>query len=545
MDDLQRRSVLYLLALAGVVVGFSVLYYLGMVFLEGRAITFLHALQVTVETFSTTGYGADAPWRNPLVNVLVIAMNVVGVVSIFLALPVLAFPLFEARLLESVPTEARDRSGHIVIAGFSARGSSLVEELTTRDREYLIVEPDRDRAETLYDETDLDLIHADPETTTGLEKAAVESAHAVVADADDETNASIALAARSVADDTKVVTFVDDDAVEPYHELAGAVETFRPGRLIADALAKKVTAGVTPDIEDAVVLDGDFDIVELPVQSGSELAGVTVADSGIRERTGANVVGAWFRGEFVSPPPPTARIDEQTILVAAGPEATLQRLKELTLSKERWRRREGHVVVCGYGEVGQAIARQLRDADVDHVVVDLRDEPGVDVVGDIRDESTLREAGVTDARTVILATSNDTDEAFATLVCRDLDPDVEVIARANSKETVRKFYQAGADYVLAVATVAGRQLASSLLDEEVLSFEQSVELVRVGCGSFAGRTLGGADIRARTGTTVVAVERNGEVVTDLGADFRLREGDDLVVVGTDADVNRFAAMAAE
>jgi K+/H+ antiporter YhaU regulatory subunit KhtT len=35
------------------------------------------------------------------------------------------------------------------------------------------------------------------------------------------------------------------------------------------------------------------------------------------------------------------------------------------------------------------------------------------------------------------------------------------------------------------------------------------------------------------------------VLTDLGPDFRVQRGDDLVVVGTDGDMNRFAAFVGE
>jgi K+/H+ antiporter YhaU regulatory subunit KhtT len=86
-------------------------------------------------------------------------------------------------------------------------------------------------------------------------------------------------------------------------------------------------------------------------------------------------------------------------------------------------------------------------------------------------------------------------------------------------------------------------LASTVLDEEVISFDKAVELVRLDCGDLAGRSLAGADIRARTGCTVVAVERNGEAITDLDPDFVIEAGDKLVVAGTDADVNRFATLA--
>jgi K+/H+ antiporter YhaU regulatory subunit KhtT len=95
--------------------------------------------------------------------------------------------------------------------------------------------------------------------------------------------------------------------------------------------------------------------------------------------------------------------------------------------------------------------------------------------------------------------------------------------------------------VLALSTVAGRMLASSILDEDVISFDQQVEVVRIGCGRLARQTLAGADVRAKTGVTVIAVERAGETVTEVGPEFVVERGDQLVVAGTDSDMNRFTA----
>jgi len=109
---------------------------------------------------------------------------------------------------------------------------------------------------------------------------------------------------------------------------------------------------------------------------------------------------------------------------------------------------------------------------------------------------------------VILPTPpDDTLAVFATLVVRELSGDVQIIARANETGNARKLYRAGADYVLALSTVSGRMLASTILNEDVISFDQWVEVVRVPAGRLAGQSLEDADVRARTSCTVIAVER--------------------------------------
>ena len=540
MDTWQRRTGYYLLALGGIMLGYAVLYHWAMATFEGVDRTFLRSLQIVVETFTTTGFGSDAAtWDTWQMNVLVIVMDITGVVLIFLALPVLLFPLFEETISTTPPTDIEEIEDHVVICSFTPRIDMLTDELNVFDVPYVVIEPDRDRAVELI-EDGIEVVHGDPESMDTLESANLDAARALVADVGDSTNASIVLTAKAADPDVRCITFVEDPEIASYHRYAGADHVFSPRRLIGESLASKVTTGITAEVGDAVEIGEDFEIVELPILSGSELVGETIAESGIRERTGANVIGAWFRGEFVSPPSPDARLDEQTILLVAGHERQLEPLKEMTLSDKR-RRRRGHVVICGHGEVGSTVRERVTAEGVSCTTVDKEANGGVDIVGDVTEKEVLREAGVEDASTVILALSSDTMTIFAALVVRQLNPEVEIIARADQTESVRKLYQAGADYVLALATVSGRMLASTIFEEDIISYDKQVEVVRFDAGKLVGETLTGADIRAETGCTVIAVERDGKVITDLAPDFEIRDGDDLIVAGPDENITEFAA----
>ena len=538
MDTWQRRTSQYVVVLVGVMFGYAAVYDAGMSVFEGSPISFLHSLQVVVETFTTTGFGCDAPWTTPEMNVLVIVMDLTGVVLIFLALPVLVFPLFEEAISTTVPTAAADLEDHVVVCTLTPRGETLVDELDSVGVDHLVLEPDRDRAKDRY-EQGYDVIHADPESVDGLEAARLPAARCLVADGSDPVNTSTVLTAKEVAEDVRTVSVVDDPARERYHRLAGADDVLSPRALLGEGLASKVTAGISTELGDAVEVGEDFEIAELPIQRNSDLVGRTIAESGVRERAGVNIVGAWFRGQFESPPSPDATLDNGTVLLVTGREAQLERLKELTMSDVR-RFRRGRTVVVGHGEVGTTVSAALSTADVSTTVLDLVDGPGVDMTGDATDPDALSRADVEDARTVILAIPDDTLTEFAILVVRDLNPDIELIARAEETENVQKMYRAGADYVLSLATVSGRMLASTILkDEEVMSLDKQVEVLRTHAPGLVGRTLGGADVRARTGCTVVGVDRDGEMITDLGADFRIEEGDELVIAGTDEGANRF------
>jgi len=533
---------MYLVGLVGIILGYTLAYDYGMTAFENDPREFLHSLQIVVETFTTTGFGSDAPWESTGMRLLVIVMDVTGVALIFLALPVLLFPLFEEAMATTTPTTLEDEvDDHVVICQFTPRGETLVTELESWDVDYVIVEPDSDRANDLYEEG-YHVIHADPQSVEGLEGARLTSARALVADASDQVNTSIVLTAREVDEDVRTVSVVGEPDRAKYHDLAGANAVLSPRRLLGERLASKVTTGVSTTLGDSIEVGEDFDIAELPIHRGSDLVGKTLAESDIREETGVNIIGAWFRGQFVSSPSPEAELDGSTVLLASGTGRQLEQLKSRTLSSVRGFRR-GETVIVGYGEVGRTIADDLTDANVPYTVLDQVEKDSVDVVGDATEPDDLRDAGVESARTVILALSEDTDTEFATLVVRDLNPEVEVIARAEETENVTKMYRAGVDYVLSLATVSGRMLASTILeDENVLSMDQQVEIIRTDAGQLAGTALGEANVRSRTGCTVLAVERDGTVLTGLGPDVRIQHGDSVVIAGTDAGVTRFKRL---
>ena len=538
MDTWRRRTVYSSVVLAVLMLGYAVVYDYAMSTFENEQRTFLHSLQVVVETFTTTGFGSDSPWISPELNLLVILMDLTGVALIFLALPALLFPLLEDTLRTTPPTETQDLSEHVVICTYTARGETLVAELDNRGVEYVLVEPDRETAVELY-AAGYTVIHADPESADALAGACAASATAVIADASDEIDASIVLAAREAAPGAQVVSVIEDPDSAEYHRLAGADTVLSPRQLVGESLAAKVVAGISQELAGAVEIAEDFEIAELSVHQGSELVGTTLAESDVGERTGANVIGAWFRGIFESPPSPDATLDGSTILLVAGNESQLERLQSLTRSGVRGHE-TGAVVIVGHGRVGSTAASELAAADVPYTVVDREAGSSVDVVGDATDPDVLREAGIDDARTLLLGLPNDTTTVFTTLVARELNPEIEIVARAQETGNTRKLYQAGGDFVLALATVSGRMLASTVLvTEEFVSPASQVDIVRTRAPELAGQSLAEADVRAETGVTVVAVERNGDTVTELDPEFTFEANDEVLITGTDEDISRF------
>ncbi|MGK2229855.1 MAG: voltage-gated potassium channel [Methanobacteriota archaeon] len=131
---------------------------------------------------------------------------------------------------------------------------------------------------------------------------------------------------------------------------------------------------------------------------------------------------------------------------------------------------KNHVVVLGYGSLTRPVLDKLGERTryvvvaTDPELADRLRDRGYDVVEtEAVDEEALAEAGVRDARAVVVASENDADDALAILTVNQASPDVEVIAVASSSENAGKLRRAGADTVVSPADIVGKLLVESAL----------------------------------------------------------------------------------
>lgn len=131
-----------------------------------------------------------------------------------------------------------------------------------------------------------------------------------------------------------------------------------------------------------------------------------------------------------------------------------------------------HVIVCGYGRVGQKACEVLDDHTMAYVVVDrnpktvkLLRELDVPVLeGDATHSKVLKLAGIERASSLIAALGNDTKNVYITLTARELNPDLTIASRAVSEEVVSKLHRAGAEIVVLPDVVAGLELGKEMAE---------------------------------------------------------------------------------
>ncbi|MFC6614129.1 potassium channel family protein [Halopenitus salinus] len=537
----SRRTAYYLALVVATTALFTLTYNFGMAVWEGRPQPLFRSLEVVVQSFTTTGYGEDAPWQSPQMNVLVIVMQLSGIGLILTAVDVFAVPWLRSALTPTVPEAADEIRDHVVVCGCTPRTEAFIDELDARGRDHVLVVADDETARDRHEEG-YTVVHGDPELTGTLENARIGSAIAVVADAGDEISASIVLAARDVDPDVRTVTLITDSDLVRYHRAAGADDVLSPRRLVGENIVREIPTAVRTDVEEGIPLGEEFELAELSVETGSDLCDRTFGDARVRDRFGVNVIGAWFNGDFETPVDPDRTFDAGTRLLVVGAPDRIEALRDATETTVR-RFPSQRIVLAGYGDTGKVVHQRLSGSNSRLTVLDVEDddEGVVDVVGDARDPDALERANVSEASAFIVAIEDDTTAIFATLIARELNPDLRIVVRANDVADVEKLHRAGADHVQSLAAISGRMLAATVFeDEEVIAYDKQISVVRLPAGELAGTTIADAAVRERTGCTIVAFQRGDETISEFDPEtFEVHEEDRIVVAGTSEDVTRF------
>lgn len=530
MDLWKRRALKTVLAIVLLVVATSLVYHYIMVVMEGQPRSYFRSLQIIVETYTGTGFGSDSPWMTPLANLFIIFVDLSTFLLLFIILPYVFQPVLEESLSPEVP-DAVDASNHVVVCGVAQQGERLIDEFRSRNIDYAVVVDSESKALELHDEGH-PTVYGDLSSVETLEAASLEAARAVVVDTADDHAASVVLAIREIDEQTRTIVLASDGEFEQYLEYAGADEVLTPRQLLGQRLARRISTEVSPGLSDTISLGNGTALLELTVFADSPICGDRLADIEARNES-VVVPSIWQGGRFVPNPTPETIVDEDTVLLIAGAESALSDLEDETYAG---REQDVNVVIAGYGMVGSTVAKELQTTTADCTVVDIENGDDIDVVGDATRPETLREAGIEDATAFAVALHDDDQAILSVLVANELVDSTDILVRVNEPESTTKVRRAGAGYVLSLPEISGRMLALEVLQEEILTYDRQLKIVRLDASKLDGARLS-ETIIAETDCAVVALNRNGEFITDIDDNVRLQDDDELLVVGSDAAID--------
>ncbi len=220
-----------------------------------------------------------------------------------------------------------------------------------------------------------------------------------------------------------------------------------------------------------------------------------------------------------------------------------------------------HIIICGYGQVGEAITRAIRANGEPVVIIDERADLhyAVDLVtvrGDATEDETLHAAGIDRAKGLVTALDTDAGNVFVTISARTIKPSLYIVSRANEAATVKKLRAAGANRVVNPHEIGGARMASFMVQPNVADFvgesmsdaRYEVRLneapVRRG-GLQANRSLEESGVIQDCGVIILAIRRpDGSFQHQPPPDTVPSPGDVLITLGTPTQQEAFRTWMA-
>ncbi len=330
-----RRIVRAVLALALVTLLGTVGYLL-------LGFTPLDAVYQTVTTVATVGFREVHP-LTPVGKLFTIGLIVVGVGTVLYNLGVLLEAVTEGHLRQYLEGRRMDHRiaamrGHLIICGHGRVGRSAREYLVSHGYDVVVVDHDPARMADLGPE--VAHLTADVTDDAALREAGIEHARALIVTLEtDADTVYLTLSARAIRPDLVIIARARTAGSKEKLVLAGADRAVNPQRIGGRRMAVFALQPDVAEFLDVVMHDENLDFVieQVRVAAGSSLAGRTVAELALRERTGALLLALRRATDRPLEPNPVADtpVAAGTVLIAMGTQAELDALATLATAERR------------------------------------------------------------------------------------------------------------------------------------------------------------------------------------------------------------------
>lgn len=214
-----------------------------------------------------------------------------------------------------------------------------------------------------------------------------------------------------------------------------------------------------------------------------------------------------------------------------------------------------HYILCGFGRVGQEIARELQERRAPFVIVETafdqleiaRGFGYLTIEGDASDERILNRANIQRARALLAASDSDAGNTYITLTSKSMNPGCFVVARVGVTYNEEKLKLAGADRVISVYGMGGRRMVLSALQPLAADFMDTLATGRHGdlvlaefeaneLNGLAGRTCEDLMSGTKSARLLGIRHRLGTLAVGPGPEEVLHDGDIIIVLAEESDI---------
>ena len=208
------------------------------------------------------------------------------------------------------------------------------------------------------------------------------------------------------------------------------------------------------------------------------------------------------------------------------------------------------ILLIGLGRFGRTVAEKLNELHHQVMAVDKNEERVNDIlpivtdaqIGDTTHEAFLRSLGVENYDVCFVTIGEDFQSSLETTALLKELGARKVVSRASREEHRKFLLRNGADEVVypegqLAAWTAIRYTTDHVLDYIALDSEYAIYDLSVPV-EWAGKTVGGLDIRKKYHLNLLAVREYGQASTAVTSDTALQAGQTILVLGRWKDIQK-------
>ncbi|KAA3608480.1 MAG: potassium channel protein [Calditrichaeota bacterium] len=515
-----------LLGMTFIVVVFTALFQFVMVW-EGQEYSYISGLYWTLSTMTLLGFG-DIVFASDLGKIFSLIVLFTGITFLLVMLPFSFVQLFQSSA--RAPKElAKGTKDHIIITHMGTITSILLRKLQNYNLPYVLIEPDLTKALDYLDHG-YKVVLGELDDPATFKKVNAGHAALIAATSSDAINTSITYAARSISDSVPIISTAQNKGAANILKIAGCNQVLALDDILGNSLARRVIGG---DAMAHIIGQIDNIFIAEATAMGTPIIGKALSEIRLPDMVGATVVGVWQKGHFENARPTTV-ITQHTALVIAGSKEQIELYNEMfciynAVSKP--------VLILGGGNVGVTMGKALAKRDVDFKIIEksLVRIPRKEnyIHGNAMNTDVLVSAGIKEAPAVAITTHDDHTNLYLTTLCRHLNPDIQIIARATKERTIQLLHKAECDFVMSYASIGATSIFNYLQSGNILMVTEGVDVFKVKLPRLlSGKKISETTIRQECGCSIIGVSSNGQMEVNPPSSLELLSESDIILIGT-------------
>lgn len=245
--------------------------------------------------------------------------------------------------------------------------------------------------------------------------------------------------------------------------------------------------------------------------------------------------------------------------------------------------KQDHLIIVGYGVNGRNLARAARTAQIPYTIIEMNSDTvrlekarGQDILyGDATHKLVLKQAGIENARIIVVAIHDSAASRRITDTARRLNPGIYILVRTRFVVDMYDLYKLGANEVIPEEYETSVEIFARVLTRYMVprdKIEEYISRVRredydmfrsinksavemddlhdlhltdidlstievSNSASIIEKKIGDIELRSKYGVSLLLIYRGNELISNPGADVIIKEGDYLVMMGKSTDVN--------